>query len=67
MESTGGNSSNDEDTGQLELVEEAMRKLAAQREPDIPLLARLDRLRNAVLQGLKRAPRRGAHDSQKAA
>jgi hypothetical protein len=39
----------------LELIEQAMRELAAQRSPDIPLLARLDRLRAQAREALKRA------------
>ena len=38
----------------LELIEQAMRELAAHRSPDIPLLARLDRLRTQAREALKR-------------
>jgi hypothetical protein len=39
----------------LELIEQAMRELAAQRSPDIPLLARLDRLRAQAREALRRS------------
>jgi hypothetical protein len=40
-----GSSWNGDETGQLELVERAMQKVAAQHSPDIFLLGKLDRLR----------------------
>ena len=45
-----------EDT--LELVEEAMKQLAAQSETDFALLAKLDRLREQVRRALRRGGRR---------
>ena len=41
-----------EDT--LELVEQAMKQVAAQPETDFALLAKLDRLRGQVLRALRR-------------
>jgi hypothetical protein len=57
METTDKGSSTSDDAERLEHVEGAMRKLAAQHDPDIPLLAKLDRLRTAMRQGLKRGRR----------
>ena len=42
-----------------ELVEQTMVKVAAEREPDLALLARLDQLRMQVRQSLARHGRRG--------
>jgi hypothetical protein len=50
MQSTDASSSNGDETGRLELVEQAMEKVAAHHSPDIPLLGKLDRLRTAVRQ-----------------
>ena len=50
-------SSGDEDT--LELVEQTMKQVAAHRDPDISLLAKLDRLRTQVRQ----TPTRGSTGS----
>ena len=45
---------NSAEAQRVELIEQAMKDLAAQREPDIWLLARLDRLRAQVRSALKR-------------
>jgi hypothetical protein len=39
----------------VEVIEQAMRELASQRSPDIPLLARLDRLRAQAREALRRS------------
>ncbi len=39
----------------LELIEQAMKDLAAQRLPDIQLIARLDRLRAEAREALRRS------------
>ena len=46
-----------DETEQLELVEQTMRKVAAERDPDLALLALLDRLRTQVRHALRRNSR----------
>jgi hypothetical protein len=54
VERNGGRSPNRDEAKRLELIEQAMRELASQRVPDIPLLARLDRLRAQAREALRR-------------
>ena len=54
-ESTERRLPNRDDAKRLELIEQAMKDLAAQRVPDIPLIARLDRLRTQAREALRRS------------
>jgi len=54
VERNGRGSPNRDEAKRLELIEQAMKELASQRAPDIPLLARLDRLRAQAREALRR-------------
>jgi hypothetical protein len=56
IEQRDGNWPDKEDTQQLDLVEQAMKEVA-ERDADVDLLAKLDRLRTQVRQTLRRSSR----------